>query len=171
MHSFREDDRQPNEIQGLDSPRKHKVVVNFGSGTVLKGYLEIAEDRDLESLLSQLAGTEAVFSVKVSGTEVLREVSLREIKSLYIVKSLKGDPTRRDLRFYSNGPDLGSVWVEVRFNDNEVIEGLIENSVEHLIGEGLILRPSDPGSNNLALYINKAAISGYRVLGVRATAH
>jgi hypothetical protein len=172
MHSARgEDDRQTDGTQDPGSPRRFKAVVNYLSGDVLKGYLETTRDLDLAALFLQPAGPDPVFSVKVLGTDNPREVPLRDIKSLYVVKSLKGDSTRRDLHFYSNGPDLGSVWVEVRFTDNEVVEGLVENSVEHLLGEGFLLRPSDPGTNNLAIYVNKAAIASYRALGVRGNAH
>jgi Family of unknown function (DUF6982) len=164
-------DDRPDGTQFPDSPRRYKVVVNSGSGDVLNGYLETTEDLESAAFFARPAGTKVVFAVKVAGAEVSKEIALSDIKSLFIVKSFKGDSTRRDLRFYANGPDLGSVWVEVQFKDNEIVEGLVENSVEHLIGEGLLLRPSDPGSNNLLIYVNKAAIAGYRVLGVRSTAH
>jgi len=36
------------------------------------------------------------------------------------------------------------------------------------MGDGFLLRPSDAESNNLLVYVNKSAISNYRVLGVRA---
>ena len=49
-----------------------------------------------------------------------------------------------------------------------VVEGLVENSLQHLMGSGFLLRPSDPGSNNIYIYVNKLAIANYRVLGVRA---
>ena len=56
---------------------------------------------------------------------------------------------------------------EVLFNDNEVIEGTIDNSVRHTLDHGTLLSPSDPNSNNLLVYANKAAVTNYKVLGVR----
>jgi hypothetical protein len=83
------------------------------------------------------------------------------------VKSFAGNPQKKQLRFYKHGPEVAEIWVEIRFKDNEILEGLIDNSIEHLTGEGFLLHPSDVGSNNLAVYVNKAAIAEYRVLGVR----
>jgi hypothetical protein len=173
MHSFPgEDDRETDGSQGPDSSRRYKAVVNYLNGDVLKGYLETTRDLDMSAALLLEPGRQGpVFSVREPGTDQSREVRLTDIKSLYLVKSFKGDSTKRDLHFYRNGPDVGSVWVEVRFTDREVVEGLVDNSIQHLTGKGFLLRPSDPGANNLAIYINKAAIASYRVLGVRATTH
>jgi hypothetical protein len=96
------------------------------------------------------------------------QVALSDIKAVFFVKSFRGDPKRKNLRFYTNGPSVGAIWAEIRFNDNEIIEATIDNSAEHLMGEGVLLHPSDAGSNNLLVYVNKSAISSYRVLGVRA---
>jgi hypothetical protein len=33
--------------------------------------------------------------------------------------------------------------VEITFKDNEILEGVIENSISHLTSEGFLLRPTD----------------------------
>jgi len=162
------------EVQGQDgkqelpSIHEQKIIINCGSGEVVKGYIELNGDIDSATFLDAIRGSPGVLPVRTLGTKALIEIQLSQIKSAYFVKSFRGNPERKDLRFYSNGPAVGSIWVEIRFKDNEVLEGLIENSAQHLIGDGFFLRPSDLGGNNLAVYVNKAAIASYRVLGVRA---
>jgi len=155
--------------EDLRSMHEHKIIINSGSGEVIKGYVELSVDMDSLATVDVLS--KAVFGVlpvKVLGTKTMVGIRLTDVKSAYFVKSFRGNPQRKDLRFYSNGPTVRSVWVEIRFKDNEILEGLIDNSVDHLLGEGFLLRPSDVECNNVAIYINKAAIAGYRVLGVRA---
>jgi hypothetical protein len=150
------------------SKEEHKVVIRLNSGEVVKGHIEV-NGRDLTpSLVSPDLGSSAVVFVRTLGTKDSLPVQLQDIKAIFIVKSFRGDPKRKGVRFYSNGPAVGSIWVEVQFKDNEIMEGLIENSVQHLLGDGLLLKPSDPGTNNIAIYLNKASIASYRVLGVRA---
>jgi hypothetical protein len=67
-----------------------------------------------------------------------------------------------------NGPSVGPIWAEIRFKDNEIIEAMIDNSAKHLSGDGFWFHPSDAGSNNLLVYVNKSAIANYRVLGIQA---
>ena len=145
-----------------------KVVINLFSGDMIKGYLAKDEGADLETPFRDSCGDGLrTITVKLRETDATVEVALRDLKAVFFVKSFFGTPKKKDLRFYKNGPAVGEIWAEIRFKDNEILEGLIENSVEHLAGEGFMVRPSDVESNNLAAYVNKAAIAEYRVLGVR----
>lgn len=111
----------------------------------------------------------SAISLKLRDTNVAVEVAWHDVKAVFFVKSFLGTPKKKHLRFYANGPAVGEIWAEIKFRDNEILEGLIENSVEHLAGEGFMVRPSDVEGNNLAVYVNKAAIAEFRVLGVRAS--
>jgi hypothetical protein len=152
----------------ISSLSEYKVVIRFGSGGTAKGCVAARNESDLADLF----GTPNVdnpgsIQMRSNETNTMVDVPLRDVKAVFVVKSFRGDSKRKGIRFYANGPGVGGIWVEIRFRDNEVIEGTIENSVRHLLGEGLLLRPSDEESNNLAVYINKAAIASYRVLGIR----
>jgi hypothetical protein len=94
-------------------------------------------------------------------------VDWSQIKAVFFVSSLKGDSEQETVRFYTSGPEVQSIWVEIVFSDGEVIEGCIRNSLHHLKDDGFFLRPSTPGGNNLLIYVNKSAIVSFRVLDVR----
>lgn len=149
--------------------KKHKVVVKLRSGDVVKGYFSLQCDADMADLFGDLNEDQdpAITISSLTSNEPL-QVALSDIKAVFFVKSFRGDPKRKSLRFYTNGPSVGAIWAEIRFKDNEIIEAMIDNSAQHLMGDGFWLRPSDTGSNNLLVYVQKSAIANYRVLGVRA---
>jgi hypothetical protein len=164
-----EEEKLDSDHVASSSTKQHKVVVKLRSGEVVRGHVILPRDADIAGLFNgSNQNQEATITVNsLTSNEAVR-VELNEIKAVFFVKSFRGDPKRKGLRFYTNGPSVGAIWAEIRFEDNEIIEATIDNSAQHLMGDGLLLHPSDAGSNNQLVYVNKSAISHYRVLGVRA---
>jgi hypothetical protein len=164
------DGERENEKDSQCGPKEeHKVVIHLDGGKVIKGYIDFDGSNPIECFKASDPDVSGAISVRsLDMKEPAPAIRVRDIKAIFVVKSFRGDQKRRGLRFYSNGPALGSIWAEIQFKDHEIIEGLIENSAQHLLGDGFLLKPSDPGSNNLCIYVNKAAIANYRVLGVKA---
>lgn len=147
---------------------KHKVVVNLRDGTVVKGYLETAVPTDLASLLQDpLRKFPTHLKLHSANGSGHHEIDVSKAKAIFFVKSFEGNKAKHPLRFYANGPTVHGIWVEIRFTDGEVVEGVIHNSIHHLVEEGFLLSPSDPDSNNEVVFVLKSAIQNYRVLGVR----
>jgi hypothetical protein len=147
---------------------ERKVVVKLRSGEVVKGYLTVSGADVADPLHDSNQNRTEALTVRLLNSNASLQIALDDVKAIFFVRSFRGDPKRKDLRFYSNGPAVGTIWAEIRFTDNEVIEATIENSIQHLMGEGLLVHPSDGESNNVLIYVNKSAIATYRVLGVRA---
>ena len=148
--------------------KEHKVVIHLNTGEMIRGYIEANSHKPGPSLGPSDFDASRVVSVRIPNVNDPLTIQLQDLKAIFVVKSFRGDPKRKGLRFYSNGPAVGHIWVEIQFKDNEIIEGLVDNSVQHLLADGFWLRPSDSGGNNICAYVNKAAIADYRVLGVRA---
>ena len=147
---------------------KHKVVVNLRDGTVVKGYIQTTVPTDLASLLQNpLRKFPAHLKLQTQNGSGEREIDLKNAKAVFFVKSFEGDKQKNPVRFYANGPSVHGIWVEIRFHDGEVVEGVINNSLHHLIEDGFLMSPSDPESNNEVIYVLKSSIQNYRVLGVR----
>jgi hypothetical protein len=147
---------------------KHKVVITSQNGSVVRGYYCADAPADLKVL----DGNSQFHFHKVLGTcisedETQFDVDWSQLKAVFFVSSFEGDREHQPLRFYTSGPELQNLWVEIVFTDGEIIEGCIRNSLHHLKGDGFFLHPSTPGGNNLLIYVNKAALVSYRVLGVR----
>lgn len=147
---------------------RHKIVITSQDGSVTKGYF----CSDLPADLNLLEGNSQfefhkLLELCVSESGAKFNADLSRTKAVFFVTSFEGDHEHRPMRFYTSGPELQSLWVEIVFRDGEVIEGCIRNSLHHLKDDGFFLHPSTPGSNNLLIYVNKDAIVSYRVLGVR----
>lgn len=142
-----------------------KVVVQLPTGPV-KGF--VAEEDfanstgtafDPDSLKLQLA----------SGEE--RHVSVQDAKGIFFVKDFDGKTHHSDIRFHDGAEPAEYLWVRVKFNDGEVLEGMIDNSCDYILGRGFWITPTDPTSNNWLIYVFKTHMSHFEVLGMRQTLH
>jgi hypothetical protein len=147
------------------SLKEHKIVVHLRTGSVFKGHISCGADPDPAAMFedAEVSGID----IRLLETAEWVHIPIDEVKAIFFVKSFRGDSKRKTLRFYTNGPDLGPIWAEIRFQDNEVLEGKIDNTARHLAGNGLVVHPTDADGNNLLVYVNKKAVRGYRVLGIR----
>jgi len=121
-----------------------KVVARYRDGRLVKGYT-------FDFRLSQPRFH--VFA-EPSARGVSTQVSLRDLKALFFVRDLVGDPARQDGKQFRPG-DAGGAHVEVRFLDGEVMVGTVEGSATDT--PGFFLVPADHGSNNLRVYVLAAA--------------
>jgi hypothetical protein len=100
----------------------------------------------------------------------LVKVALKELKALYVVRTLAGDRRRSD-RQEVEPDDLrrrGAHAVEVTFADGEQLVGL---TLHHPIaGEHFFLLPADPESNNVRILVNRGAVSAIREVSGAALA-
>jgi hypothetical protein len=86
------------------------------------------------------------------------EVKLAELKALFFVKDLDGNPERVDSMQLSEG-DIrarGAQQIEVEFADGERIVGLTVRYPP--VRPFFYIVPADEGSNNIRILVNKAAV-------------
>lgn len=147
-----------------------RVVVHNADGTVTKGFMDSAPTLDLDVLLGQPPRPFPKMITLRSPADNRRiEVDTSSAKAVFFVKSFDGRREYSEIKFFVNSPTIQGIWVQVRFKDNEYLEGVIHNSVHHLVEPGFFLKPPDPNSNNEMVYVLKSSIVDYRVLGVRTT--
>ncbi len=147
-----------------------KVVVHLADGSVVKGFMESAPALELDVLLGQSPRPfpkSLVLRDPQNGSRL--ELDLAGAKAVFFVKTFEGRRDYSEVKFFVNSPMIQGIWVQVRFKDNEFLEGVIHNSIHHLIEPGFFLKPPDPNSNNEMVYVLKSSIVDYRVLGVRTT--
>jgi hypothetical protein len=89
-----------------------------------------------------------------SASGAATQVFLRDLKALFFVRDLAGDPARQDGRPPRRG-GAAREYVEVRFRDGELMVGTIEGPADD--PPGFFLVPADPGTNNLRVYVLTAA--------------
>ncbi len=109
----------------------------------------------------------ATIEVRDAPTGASEKVSLVGAKAIFFVKSFTGRASHRELHFHDEVGPPGRLYVRLTFLDNEVMEGMVENTRDLLVNAGFFLEAIDPDSNNLQIYVFKAQIKDFRILAVR----
>ena len=146
-----------------------KVVAHKKSGQLLKGYAELPISVELSPLASHapVAMPKSLSITPEIGGRTAH-IALDSLKAIFFVRSFDGDPAYNEIKFFNPEPRIEGLWVHLTFTDGEVTEGVIHNSLCFLIEQGFLLKPPDPHSNNQAVYVVKAALNDFRVVGVKA---
>ena len=117
-----------------------KVVARFADGRLVKGYT------------FDFAPTQPRFHVfsepSAGGASV--PVLVRDLKAVFFVRDLVGNPARQDSQKFPPG-QVANPHVEVRFRDGEVMLGTADSPASD--PQGFFLIPADPESNNLRVYV------------------
>ena len=135
---------------------KRKVIARKVDGQILKGYIEAIPD---------LAEADSI--TLLSLTEELIKIPKPEMKALFFVRKFSGNKEYSEVKFFESQPKIDGLWVRLTFYDAELIEGIVANSIQFLIEDGFYLKPPDPNSNNRLMYVVKAALKEFTVLGVQ----
>ena len=127
----------------------NRVVAHFLDGRVLKG---ASFDVSL---------TKATCHVQTSTGPV--EVQLSELKALFFVKDLTGDPAHQEGSTIAKGDTraVGGRRVEIRFKDGEQLVGLTPSY--RLEQQFFYILPADSKSNNIRILVNRAATSSVQL--------
>lgn len=147
-----------------------KVVARLRDGNMVKGHTGSLPALDFDSLFKR-APIELPHEIDVQSAESGKLVSLplESLKALFFVKSFEGRKEYREIKFFNTHPPIQGLWVRVKFSDGENLEGVVHNSIHYLAEPGFFLKPPDPNSNNEIVYVVKASLIDFRVLGVRST--
>jgi len=150
-----------------NTPKPEKVVIQFGTRLV-KGYLDISPGNTIEELLGNAPPScPESFRIRRLESDVVEEISVKDVKAVFYVHSFDGDSVRNHINFHTRTPIVSGVWMRLQFLDGEVMEGIVHNSMRYLVDPGFFLLPTDPGSNNKLVYVLKRWLADHRVLGLR----
>jgi hypothetical protein len=88
-----------------------------------------------------------------------------EIKLVAFVKEFEGaaEPERQ---VFLTRPKMSGLWVNLRFRDGGVLEGIIPNNLMLLEGSGFTVIPPDSFGNRQRVWAPKGSLVAIEVLGV-----
>ncbi|MFQ5791411.1 MAG: hypothetical protein ACE5JI_13145 [Acidobacteriota bacterium] len=132
-----------------------KIVVRTRKGEQVKGYLQAG--RFLSGGVLHLR--------TVEGQDLAVEV--KDLKGIFFVQDFEGDPSYLESKVLESDPHRRGIRARIRFEDNETMEGVVENSLELLQTQGFFFWPADSRANTQMIYVMKAALLGFSVLGVK----
>jgi len=121
------------------------IVARYADGRVLKGTTQ------------DFSPNRGIFHVHPDGSRDSVELRFRELKAIFFVSSLAGDPSRQDIRGFVDGPEETQKGkkIAVRFRDGELLCGYTLSWTPDR--EGFFVFPADPGSNNQRVFVITAA--------------
>jgi hypothetical protein len=95
-------------------------------------------------------------------------LDMERLKGVFFVRNYEGNKNYLESKILTSDPERKGLRVRIRFEDNETLEGVVENSIEPLTSAGFFFWPADPEANNELIYVVKSALIGFRVLGVKS---
>jgi hypothetical protein len=123
-----------------------KVVLRYIDGRVHKGFTQnFYPNKDRFHL----------FPADKS-SDVAKEVFIRDLKALFIVRDFTGDPSYDEQKNFSAGEKTLGRRVEVTFRDGEIIAGSTLGYDQKR--NGFFIYPADPKSNNIRAFIISSAV-------------
>lgn len=147
-----------------------KVVAHLRGGEILKGFTDFLPNGDVDALLSEdPISLPAKITLQPPKSKKLISLSIQSLKALFFVRTFEGSKDYKEIKFFHAHPPIEGLWVSVKFDDNEATEGIVHNSLHHLVEPGFFLKPPDPQSNNQVVYVVKESLREFRVLSVRET--
>jgi hypothetical protein len=132
-----------------------KIVARSRHGERFKGYL--MDGRSLSRGVLRMKNLE--------GRDM--PLDLEQLKGVFFVRDYEGNREYLENKALTSDPARKGLRVRIRFEDNETMEGVVENSVELLQAAGFFFWPADPKANNELVFVVKSALLGFRVLGVK----
>ncbi len=126
----------------LDPPRQ-----------AIRGYLNPAKLRNAESL--DLLTPEGEH----------HEMPLKDVRSVYFVREFT-DNFQPERKTFLSRPKLDGLWVRLKFQDGETIEGVVPNDLLALLDQGVQITPPDLHGSTLRIFIPRTALAEITVLGV-----
>jgi hypothetical protein len=141
------------------------VVVRYGD-RLIKGAAGVDGLPSIEAFMrgAHRAGDSIEIRMASGDTE---SIAADGVKAVFLVRSFEGDSTRKDLHFHALMPVSKGVWVRLRFDDGELMEGIVLNTGAFVLEPGFCLIPTDPLGNNRLAYVPKARLRSVEVLGLR----
>ena len=130
-----------------------KVVVVLLDRTTHRGFLNPSKltEGEFIDLLTQIGEHE--------------EIAVKNVRAIYFVREFteEFEPVRKA---FLSRPKLDGLWVRLKFQDEEVIEGVVPNDLLTLLDQGVQITPPDLHGSTLRIFIPRTALAEMTVLGV-----
>jgi len=110
--------------------------------------------------------------LQAEGVEVLTtagsvaRLPYTDVKAVCFVKDFAGPEAGPERRVFATRPKSEGLWVRMKFRDGEEMDGLLANNLLHLERHGFMVTPPDASSRNQRLFVPRAALLEFLVLGV-----
>jgi hypothetical protein len=130
-----------------------KVIVVLSDKKSLRGYLNP----------SRLAMTDILDLLSPDGEH--QQLPLARVRSVYFVREFS-DEFEPERKAFLSRPKLDGLWVRLRYQDGETLEGVVPNDLLSLLDNGVQITPPDLNSSTDRIFVPRTALAELTVLGV-----
>ncbi len=96
-------------------------------------------------------------------------VPYTQIKAVSFVRDLGGEGVFSERREFLARPKALGLWVELRFRDGDLIQGVLPNNLQMLEPQGYAFSPPETAGNAQHVFVPRQALAEVQVLGVNGT--
>ncbi len=140
------------------------------SSTVKKVVIERFDREPLAGFVNPACYLQAEGVELMSQTGSVTIVPYGEIKVVCFVKDFQAAGSPFEKRVFSSRPKLEGLWVRMQFRDGACQDGLLANNLLQMEPCGFTVVPPDPSSRDQKVFIPRAALTSFQVLGVVGSA-
>jgi hypothetical protein len=94
------------------------------------------------------------------------QVPYSQIKAVSYVRDPEGNGVLSERRGFLARPKTAGLWVELKFRDGEILEGVLPNNLLLADEHGYVLTPPEAAGNAQRVFVPREALSELVVLGV-----
>lgn len=96
----------------------------------------------------------------------LAQVPYEQIKAVSFVRDPDGQGVLAERRTFLARPKTAGLWIEMKFRDGDVLEGVLPNNLQALDPYGYTLSPPEAAGNAQRVFVPRQAVLEVPVLGV-----
>jgi len=130
-----------------------KVIVVLADKKPIRGYLNPV----------RLGQTDPIDLLTPDGEHL--EISLGKVRSVFFVREFS-DEFEPERKAFLSRPKLDGLWVKLRYNDGDTLEGVVPNDLLSLLDNGVRITPPDLNSTTDHIFVPRTALAEVTVLGV-----
>lgn len=142
----------------------HPVVVHLKNRPLLRGYYRTDDSVTLPTATPGDLPTAMSIEPEDRGEAVT--IHLKDAKAVFFVRNFAGSPTQQDVRFFDSLSIHPYLWVRMAFQDGEVMEGRVANTIDLLTKNAFKLFPVDELTNNRCLFVPKESVTSFQIIGL-----
>jgi hypothetical protein len=92
-------------------------------------------------------------------------IELKDIKGVYFVREF-ADSESVSRKTFAGRPRTEGLWVRLEFRDKDILEGMMQNDLTQVQGDGYFVNPPDTRGNTHKIFVPRSALVSMTVLGV-----
>lgn len=110
--------------------------------------------------------------LQVAGVELMSQdgsvviIPYAQIKAVSFVRDLGGEGVFSERREFLARPKALGLWVELRFRDGDLLQGVLPNNLQLVEPEGYSFSPPETAGNAQRVFVPREALDEALVLGV-----